>query len=331
MTAPLPADAFPHLIDAIFSSANPHSLLSLRATSAQFRTRADLLLLQHLRFDGTSFTIPTASSDSSDGFLRIPVSDWLTTPLTNAVRVLDIAPLPAGQPVQPSLLAPAARFRGLRTAVVSRVLDYWEHGLFEVDTLVLPSGGLRAGQFDLLRKQVRRRIVAHVPASWPERLFADLGTILKFGRASELVLIFSSRTQEGGKRGQGEEDQEEEEESAGAGTALGLAAARGFGSDNMTSNPLAVLDVAWPHLQRRLRIDVVNSGLGRRDWEDEGEGEGGVRRATEWRLWRRFEAKHPESLGREEMLECAHERIRFLSLDEYAADVGNAYDTEMCL
>ncbi|BEI97775.1 hypothetical protein CcaverHIS631_0300740 [Cutaneotrichosporon cavernicola] len=314
--SPLPAESFPHLIDDIFALAPPHSLLSLRSTNTTFRARADALIVSHLRFDGSSFSIPTPSKDKN---LRIPVSDFLSSPLTNAVRVLDISPLPPGQPVQPSLLAPAARFRSLQTARVSRVLDYWEHGLFEVDTLVLPHGGLRAGHFDLLRKQVRKRIVAHVPQVWPERLFGDLGTILKFGRASELVLIFADSAVGGG----GLEEQEQEGE--GARTALGLAAARGFGSDTTTSDPLASLDAAWPHLCGRLHIDIVNSGRSRRDWDDEGTS----RRATEWRLWRRFESKYPD-WGKEEMIAAARERIRFLSLAEYKNEVGAAFDTEMC-
>jgi hypothetical protein len=302
----LPAESFPHIIDAIFAAAPPPTLLTLRAACAAWRARADALIVSHLRFDGESFLIPSSPP------LNVPVADWLATPLTHAVRTLDIAPLPPNKPVQPSRLAPAARFRSLRTARIARVLDYWEHGLFEVDTLVLPHGGLRAGHFDLLRKQVRTRIVAHVPPAWPERLFGDLGTILKFGRATELVLIFSACA----PMEVGEEE---------GGIALGLAAARGFASSALTSDPLAVVDVAWPHLRGKMtRIDIVNSGRCRADWEGEG------RRATEWRLWRRYEAKHPTE-GREEMLEAAHGLVRFLSLDEYAEEVGEAYTTEMCL
>ncbi|CAK9783611.1 unnamed protein product [Cutaneotrichosporon oleaginosum] len=319
-TTLLPADSFPHIIDAIFAAAPPLALLSLRTACSSWRARADALLVSHLRFDGVSFLIPSPSPHEtsfavSAPTLRVPAPDWLSTPLTHAVRTLDIAPLPPHQPVQPSRLAPATRFRSLRTARIARVLDYWEHGLFEVDTVVLPVGALRAGHFDLLRKQVRTRIVAHIPSAWPERLFADLGVILKFGRATELVLVFSHEPQS-------HPSQTDEDE--GGGYALGLAAARGL-SDSMTSDPLAAADAAWPHLhgRRGLRIDIVNSGRARHDWEGAG------RRATEWRLWRRYEAKHPEA-AREEMLDAAHKIIRFFSLEEYADEVGAAYATEMC-
>lgn len=368
-TCTLPHDAFPHIIDAIFAASSPNALLNLRAASRGWRERADALLCQHVRFDGDTFRIPT-SRDS----LRVPVAHWLDeAALTAAVRVLDITPLPPGSGSQPVRLAPASCFRGLRTARIGRVLDYWEHGLFEVDTVVLPSPttrvvgeGLRAGHFDFLRKQVRRRIVVHVPHRWPERLFTDLGVMLKFGRATELVLVFPDAPKLDLSPTSSVPAVDDDD---GGGYGLGLAIGRGFADETTlaaASDAFTAIDVMWPHFGVKGKlacIDLVNTGRGLADWAPSqiiGKEEtspklalaqptstapepsqrfpcsGTSRRHTEWRVWRRFELnghRAPDEVQHwtpEEVMDRAHSILRFMSLNEYRADVGHdTYRIEM--
>lgn len=307
---------------------------------------------------------------------RIPSRDWLDNPLlTAAVRILDITPLPPGSGSIPARLSPAARFRELRVARIGRVLDYWEHGLFEVDTAVLPyssgGGGLCAGHFDFLRKQVRRRVVVHVPPRWPERLFVDLGVMLRFGRAREVTLVFSGWEEVWGQRrpgltpGLGLDEDDEEEEEYHAGPAVGIGLGHGLRDGRLASDPFKALDVIWPHLVRGklAQVTMVNTGRTLSDWPPQrpNHAEGpvhlpspppspslspsddtcdrarqGKQKDTEWHVWRRFEQmghRAPEECQfwtRGQVIQRAHEMLRFMSLDEYLADVGEGvFELEM--
>lgn len=189
----LPADAFPHIIDAIFAHSPAPALATLRAVSRAWRDRADARLLHHLVLQDDYVPLPAAG-----GPLR---SNWLTTSLKSATHTLDIVNLDLAS--MPIPLPP--RVHTLRAHSIER----WRPGAISAlpasDTLVLfgrlsdRSFGPESQNWAPYIAHNTRRLVAHYNARAPELgAWGVVGAALALPSCGvqEVVFIFGGEADE---------------------------------------------------------------------------------------------------------------------------------------
>lgn len=186
----MPADAFPHIVEAIFAHAPNLSLASLRGVCRSFRDRADALLLQHVVLqDGYEVALP------GGGPVR---ADWLSL---NCVRTLDVVDLDLVAP--PTY--PLSPVQTLRAHSVER----WRAGQISLlppsNTLVLfgrlsdMSYGPDSANWAPYIARNTQRLVAHYNARAPELgAWGAVGAALTLRtcRVRDIVFIFAGEADE---------------------------------------------------------------------------------------------------------------------------------------